>query len=288
MAQNQSEKNLVKIFKGSHIKKKHRRTFPRAVVFDLDETLGSFSDLRTLWEALQDKTNKYYPVDFNKLLDLYPEFIRYGIIYILEMIYKRKQDGVCDGLYIYTNNQCSIGWVTLITNYFNYKLKLHNQLFDKIIYAFKIDNKRVEPFRTSHSKTSRDFINCTMMPKNTEICFIDNSNYSEMKTDRVYYIQPRSFFHSLSTKQIIDRFMRSDLCREIKDCREITSFLHFFFDSKNSIHDENNSLEKQEKDIIVAQKIMFHIKEFFIVTEIVEKTRRKKQKLNRTTRKKTN
>lgn len=288
MTQNRSETNLLKIFKGSHIKKKHRRTFPRAVVFDLDETLGSFSDLHILWEALQEKTNKYYPIDFNRLLDLYPEFIRYGIIYILEMIYKKKQEGVCDGLYIYTNNQCSIGWVTLITNYFNYKLNSQNDLFDKIIYAFKIDNKRVEPFRTSHSKTSKDFINCTMMPKNTEICFVDNSNFSEMKTDRVYYIQPHSFIHSLSTKQIIDRFMRSGLCTELRDCKGITNFLHFFFNRKNIVHEENNSLEKQEKDILIAQKIMFHIKEFFIVTEISQKTRRKKQNLNRITRKKTN
>ena len=50
MTQNRSEKNLVKIFKGAQIKKKHKKTFPRAVVFDLDETLGSFSDLRTLWK----------------------------------------------------------------------------------------------------------------------------------------------------------------------------------------------------------------------------------------------
>ena len=286
MVQNKSEKNLIKIFKGARIKKKHKRTFPRVVVFDLDETLGSFSDLHTLWEALQEKTNIYYPIDFNKLLDLYPEFIRYGIIYILEMIYKKKISGSCDGLYIYTNNQCSINWITLITNYFNYKLKLENQLFDKTIYAFKIDNRRIEPFRTSHSKTSVDLINCTMMPRNTEVCFIDNSNFSEMKTDKVYYIQPMSFIHGLSTKQIIERFASSKLCSDLKGCNEITSFLYFFFGNKNSIHEANNSLEKQEKDILVAQKIMFHIKEFFIVTEIAQKTRRKKQKLNRTTRKK--
>ena len=288
MSHNTTNRSLIKIFKGAHIKKKHNRTFPRAVVFDLDETLGSFSDLHTLWEALQEKTNKYYPTDFNKLLDLYPEFIRYGIIYILEMIYKKKQAGVCDGLYIYTNNQCSIGWVTLIINYFNYKLKLEETLFDKIIYAFKIDNKRIEPFRTTHSKTSKDFISCTMMPKNTEICFIDNSQFSEMKTDRVYYIQPRSFIHSLSTSQIIHRFTESQLCKCITDYTDLKRFLFLFFDSKNSIHEENNSFEKQEKDILVAQKIMFHIKEFFIITEISEKTRKRKQNLNRITRKKSN
>ena len=82
--------------------------------------------------------------------------------------------------------------------------------------------------------------------------------------------------------------MISDLCRQLKDYKEFDTYLHFFFDSKNLIHDENNSLEKQEKDILIAQKIMFHIKEFFIVTEIAQKTRRKKQNLNRTTRKKTN
>jgi hypothetical protein len=285
MTKNKSEKNLIKIYKGASLKKKKRK-YPRAVVFDLDETLGSFSDLHILWNALQDRSNKYYPVDFNKLLDLYPEFIRYGIIYILELVYKKKQDGLCDGLYIYTNNQCSTGWVTLITNYFNYKLNITTDLFDKIIYAFKINNKRIEPFRTTHDKTPKDFISCTMLPRNTEICFIDNSQFSEMKTDRVYYIQPRSFSHVLSTKQIIDRFCLSGLHKDIRGSDDIRQFLHYFFSHKNAVRDENNSLEKQERDILIAQKIMFHVKEFFIVTEIIDKTRRRRSNFNRITRKK--
>ncbi len=285
MIKHKSDKSLIKTFKGTNLKKKNK-AYPRAVVFDLDETLGSFSDLHILWTALQDKTNKYYPVDFNKLLDLYPEFLRYGIIYILELAYKKKQDGLCDGLYIYTNNQCSTGWVTLITNYFQYKLNIKTDLFDKIIYAFKINNKRVEPFRTTHAKTTKDFINCTMLPKNTEICFIDNSQFSEMKTDRVYYIQPRSFSHNLSTKQIIDRFHLSGICKCIKNCDEIKQFIYYFFTQKDAFHGENNSLEKQEKDILIAQKIMFHIKEFFMVTEMSQKTRKNRMNLNRITRKK--
>lgn len=285
MSKNKSEKNLIKIYKGASLKKK-TRSHPRAVVFDLDETLGSFSDLHILWTALQDNTNKYYPVDFNKLLDLYPEFIRYGIIYILEMVYKKKQDGLCDGLYVYTNNQCSTGWITLITNYFKYKLNTKTDLFDKIIYAFKINNKRVEPFRTTHAKTTKDFISCTMLPKNTEICFVDNSQFSDMKTERVYYIQPKSFTHVLSTKQIIDRFCLSDLHKGLKQSNEIKRFIYYFFTEKDAFHHENNSLEKQEKDVLIAQKIMFHIKEFFLVTDMSQKTRRQKMNFNRITRKK--
>ena len=45
-----------------------------------------------------------------------------------------------------------------------------------------------------------------MMPKNTEICFIDNTYYNEMLDDNVYYIQTLSYNHNLSKDIIIRDF----------------------------------------------------------------------------------
>jgi len=42
----------------------------KVIIFDLDETIGSFSDLYTLWKTIEKHTQ--YVIDFNALLDLYP------------------------------------------------------------------------------------------------------------------------------------------------------------------------------------------------------------------------
>jgi acid phosphatase class B len=62
---------------------------PKIVVFDLDETLGYFSEFGMFWDALKSYI-KNNSIDFNanqdffnKTLDLYPEFLRPNIINIL-------------------------------------------------------------------------------------------------------------------------------------------------------------------------------------------------------------
>jgi hypothetical protein len=204
------------------------------------------------------------------LLDLYPEFLRYGILSILEFIYNKKTRGICDKVYIYTNNQCSSEWCKLIANYFNYKLNTHGELFDKIICAFKINNKIVQFGRTTHNKTYNDFINCTLLPKKTRICFVDNSYFYEMKNDRVYYIQPLSYIHNLSTESIIKRFINSNIYTDNFDTSDdylISDYLQKQFFKNNRNMQNILFIKDFETDIHVAQKIMYHVKEFFHITQ---------------------
>ena len=73
----------------------------KIVVFDIDETLGYFFQFSIFWEALssfikkQDINYKLTQQDFNKIFDLFPEFIRPNIISILNYLkYKKKQECV--------------------------------------------------------------------------------------------------------------------------------------------------------------------------------------------------
>jgi len=79
----------------------------KVIVFDLDETLGSFGELGSFCNALDeyygDKQISYNM--FNDLLDLYPEFIRPQIINILKYILQKKKEDKCKYIMIYTNNQ---------------------------------------------------------------------------------------------------------------------------------------------------------------------------------------
>ena len=86
---------------------------PKDVVFDVDETLGCFSQFGIFFEALSEyfnNTNIGY-THFNELIDLYPEVFRTNIIRILEYIRKKKQSGICSKVMIYTNNQGPAKWV---------------------------------------------------------------------------------------------------------------------------------------------------------------------------------
>jgi len=67
----------------------------KIVVFDLDETLGYFTQFGIFWDSLSDYLkiqNKpaLTQCDFNNILDLFPEFLRPNIINILNYLKEKK------------------------------------------------------------------------------------------------------------------------------------------------------------------------------------------------------
>ncbi len=238
----------VEIYKGKCFTKRISKRNKRVIVFDLDETLGSFIDLEILWRLLTEISSE---INFNDLLDIYPEFLRYGIVNILEYLYSKKKSNAYYKLYIYTNNQSQPYWIQLLTQYFQHKLSIRENepsLFDQIIYAFKINNVKYELGRTTHAKTYNDFINCTILPNNTSICFLDNTYYSQMVDEHIYYIKPTAYYHGLSTRDIIHRFIVSNIGSEIilKTSMNINSFnAKYILKCKNSgNYYTNNTINK--------------------------------------------
>ena len=115
----------VLIYKSPYYLKKRKQKSKKVVVFDLDETLGDFTDLELLWSGVQlynYQKNEYEL--FKKLLNLYPEFLRYGINSILEYLYLKKREGICKSLFIYTNNQSPPKWIKMILQYFQDNLNI--------------------------------------------------------------------------------------------------------------------------------------------------------------------
>ncbi len=283
--------NIIKVYKGGNFDTHIRKKMPNVIVFDLDETLGSYSDLYILWKHLQTYTS------FNELLELFPEFARYKMVSILEYIYKKKINGKCEKIFIYTNNQCSYDFVDLISNYFCHKLGIDNgELFDQIIRAFKVGDKYIEILRTTQQKTYTDFIRCTLLPPNTQIFFVDNSYFPEMESKRIYYIQPLSYHHHLSKEVIINRlmiwnsqiFFRSpfSLLSNVERANisliyeELTTFPQTFLNKNNDYIEM-----KKRMDMFVAKKIMYYIKEFFHLTRLAKNTKKRAQLSSKYTRK---
>lgn len=274
----------IRVYNGSYVGldkeiEKNMKNF----VFDLDETLGSFTDLDILWRGLihikNDNVNFAFQETqdtFNQLLDIYPEFLRYGIITIFEFLYYKKQMNKCANICIYTNNQCCPSWPIMISRYIETVGKCKD-LFKHIIRAFKIHGTVIEEKRTTHAKTPQDLFRCTLLPKRSEICFIDDSYFPKMKHKHIFYIQPKPYHHSLHLREIVDRLIKSHLGKKMS----IEPFEPLLYDwciacgcSSSAII---KTIEEKRIDLIVSQKIMYFLKEFFYMGIRNNKTRKNRQ-----------
>ena len=243
----------------SNIKSKYKKV----VVFDLDETLGSFGQLGSFCMLLDDyynDDNKAYSI-FNELMDLYPEYPRPYILNVLRYLLQKKKDGKCKAVMIYTNNQGERAWVEHIKTYFETKLK--SKIFEQIISAFKVDGKIVEVNRTTHDKTIDDFFRCTKLPKDVEICFVDDLFHPKMEDENVYYIHVKGYKHYLPSSVIIKRFLNSSLAKEMKNnSAEREKFTAFMMNRLNYNIAEKDQ-DEQEMDVIISKKMLEHMKTFF-------------------------
>lgn len=190
----------------------------KIVVFDLDETLGYFTQYGIFWDSLTNylkikNKDQLTQNDFNLVLELFPEFLRPNIINILTYLKNKKKTKCCYKMMIYTNNTGPREWARNIIGYF--ETKINYKLIDQIIAAFKINGKRVEICRTTQNKTHNDLIKCTKIPVDAKICFMDDSFYPEMANDNIYYINVKPYYHDLEFKDMLDRFKKSFIGKKI-------------------------------------------------------------------------
>ena len=259
----------------------------KIVVFDLDETLGSFNEMGIFWETLE----KYYghtlvEDKLFEVMDLFQEFIRPNIFNILEYIKEKKLSGECDQVMIYTNNQGPKSWVKMISEYFNSKLDF--TIFDKIIAAFKVKNKIVEMCRTSHNKSVEDLVRCTKIPADTEICFIDDQRHSLMEQDNVYYINVKPYVYNLPFEEMALRYFNKFLDKDRDNDKDKDNdnnkdkFINFIVSSmkKYNFTVINKTTVEQNADNVISKQLLIHLEEFFIK----ERHKHIKRKQNRTKR----
>lgn len=245
-------------------------TIPKIVVFDLDETLGTFYEFSLLW----DFYNEYYKqqnrqqflsgyslgqTDFNALLDLYTtECIRPMMFHILEYLKLQKINGICDKVIIFTNNQGPRSWAHMIQTYF--ETKLQYPLFDQIVGAYKVNDTLNEPCRTSHDKKYTDFLQCTELSEPIDICFVDDLLHKEMLHPNVFYIKVNPFECHMSKTGWVDRFLQSPYGQ-----RTIRNPLHFkrlFMEKIPLIHGMTKTAESFQLDIITGKRTFQFIQQF--------------------------
>ncbi len=266
---------------------------PKVVVLDVDETLGFFLEFGIFCDALSmylGSANKPYEF-FYELMELYPEILRPHIVKILEYVYMKKTIGECHRVMIYTNNNGPKSWVIHIKTYLEMKIaeviqrdSSHKgdiepvKLFDQIIAAFMINGKVVEPLRTTHEKTMDDFLRCSKLPSNIEVCFIEDTMHEKMLKDNVYYIKLKPYHYSLPNDVFVTRFIESPIFENIPHHRMLSvminetkeeTFRNFIINQMkviaskyNYIHHKKNPAE-YELDNITSKRILSHLTTFF-------------------------
>lgn len=259
------------------------------VVFDMDETLGHFSQLNIFWSILKkyfsEYNYNYSNKDFFSLIDTFNLFLRPEIIKILNYLIEEKRNKHCDKIMIYTNNQGPKSWAESIRDYFHNKLNY--KIFDQIIGAFKVGGKQIEICRTSHYKSVKDLINCTKLPESTKILFIDDQHHPEMEGNNVVYLHIKPYIYKYKFIDMINSY-HTENYKLIENLSGRDNYYKFFKGNLYEYNDlvENKTQLEEEIDIILSKKIIQHLSEFF-KTKRTDKTRkRRKYKLNFTHKKK--
>jgi hypothetical protein len=266
----------------------------KIVVFDLDETLGYFSEFGMIWETLtsyisKNDPNKINQELFNDILDIFPEFLRPNILNILDYLKRKKIKSKCNKLLLYTNNQGPTEWARSIIKYF--EMKTNYDLFDQIISAYKINGRQVEMCRTTHSKTHGDLMKCAKLSENDEICFLDDIYHPGMENEHIYYINVKPYKYDLNFTEIINRLLNSNKINIIDE----NEFKEDFSKNLQKYHysPRNKKINEYNIDTIISKRILHHLKDFFGDLSQKNKTIKtiktnKPNKLNKTNKLRTN
>jgi hypothetical protein len=258
----------------------------KVVVFDLDETLGQFTEVSIFWDALERfYGHNLFSDKFFEVLDTFPDFFRPNMFKILDFIHKKKLSKACNKIIIYTNNQGSKSWVKMISDYFDKKLGY--KVFDNIIGAYKINGKQIEPNRTSHEKSVADLISCTDIPANSEICFIDDLYHPLMDKENVFYINIKPYHNSMPYKDMASMYYTNVLNKnnqvagkisELDFVKNIVSYMKLYNYNVKTKQD----LE-EKTDIIVSKKLLSYLEEF-LKRDRLPNTRKKRTRRIKTMR----
>jgi len=258
-----------------------RNNEKRVIVFDLDETLGCFVELGVFCDVIEKYNKKKLDLnEFYRIMDLFPEFLRPNMLEILTYLKDKKQQGELYKVFIYTNNQGPKEWTEKIRSFL--EKKINYKLFDKVIGAYKVNGKIIEPTRTTHEKTISDFFRSTNLPKNTKICFIDDLYHSDMDVENVYYINIKPYLVSLPFSLMAERYYKQNM-KLIDNKYKFTNFVNTQM-KKYDLHTSPKSIVDNE----IGKELMENLQNFLKISKKQSKFKTKKkqtQKYNSTRKK---
>ena len=181
----------------------------KAIVFDMDETLGHFYGIGLLLEGIERLLHKKLSkLEIFNIFDLYNDIFRPKILEMLRIINKLKTKHKVKTI-LYTNNMGPREWTIAIKEYIEYKLKF--KIFDKIISAWKVGGEIIEKCRTGYGKKYIDLLNCANLTRDTKILFFDDQSHHAMFDLKVDYHVVPPYYSFSSPIKIVETFIKSNL-----------------------------------------------------------------------------
>jgi hypothetical protein len=233
------------------------------IVWDVDETLGSFATFSDIFSAIEYTTNKQLTYeDFRELLDMFPEYLRPKLFKYLRYLkkFKRRNDYK---VVIYTNNMGGNYWIDYIKQYIEEKIR--GVLFDDVIRSWKSDKRR-----TSDNKTYGDLQKCLEITDLRHVYFIDDQSHYIKSDKRVNYLQIPAYVIYPNIIDVGTRLLNSKIHeRHIKNFPVFIRLLGEMF--AGSTHFENQVLYSKMDDKVMEN----------FVHEFVKKTKPKRNKTHK-------
>ena len=229
------------------------------VVFDLDETLGYFKQLYYIFSVLK-KINSTFAITqpiFNRVLDLYPEFLRPKIFDILEYLKNQKTYNKNTYLIIYTNNTHQ-NWTKYIISYIEYKLN-HPLLFDRIVSSSKL-----EICRQHQKKHLEDLFRCIDYSSKSPICYIDNEYHPGMRSRQTYYCKLGGYIHNIPANEITNRLYSSSVVNEIIPNIQSPIFDNIYQHYCDNLYTKCLSEAEYKHEYRTSQELILKIRIFFM------------------------
>jgi hypothetical protein len=229
------------------------------IVFDLDETLGYFKQLYYIFSVIK-KINTTFSITqniFNRVLDLYPEFLRPDIIDILLYLKHQKQFNRNTYLIIYTNNTHQ-NWTKYIISYIEYRID-HPNFFDRVINSSKL-----EGCRQHQKKHLDDLFRCIDYSSNSPICYIDNEYHPGMRSRQTYYCKLDGYINNLSNTTIADRLYSSGVVETIIPDIKYDLFTNIYLHYCNNLYTRSLTEAEYKHEKRNTQELMLRIRIFFM------------------------
>ena len=171
------------------------------IVFDLDETLGYFTELSIIWNCLKTIMNLHTEKQFHQLCKVFEsDFFRPGIFRTMAYLRDNKNRAK---VILYTNNNGSIGWLKMILSYIEKKVGAPG-LFDTIVPGYN-PHGPANQMRSSYNKTYDEIRRCANIPADAKIIFFDDQEHPAMLHKNITYIRVKPFVHSLTTNYVLNK-----------------------------------------------------------------------------------
>lgn len=264
----------------------------RAVIFDMDETIGYFSQLGLIIDSLENHIKRKLKEEEQfHMMDIFHNIFRPGIFDIFKLLKREKKKNKHLKVVMFTNNTGPKTWMHLIRKYIEYKVNDKN-LFDKVIGAWKVKKDGVEVIReecrSSHGKTYIDLLNCYNSLARYKICFLDDVTHEGMMHKNITYLKLKPYRHEVSYETMVDTLLNSQFKKYIEKRSEYISYLKDYLKKDFFEYKHVNKLKEKKYSKSKLYKIILNFvknKKLKTKKRIIKKTRKKTQKKNKTRKK---